>query len=658
MFYYEVLIGDMQYHGSEALTYSSENSLVDGSIVRIHLRNRPVLGIILRQVAKPSFAAKPIAAVAISLPIPVTSLKLIEWLQSYYPAPFGAIVRLFLPPSTSFPKPAADVKSINSEKEHASKTPVIDTRKLVIELPPLNDEQSKAVETIAEPGSYLLHGITGSGKSRIYLELARKTVNAGRSVLMLTPEIGLTAQLTDSFKAVFGEQVVLLHSAMTAAKRRDAWYELLSSKQPKVVIGPRSALFSPLQNVGLIILDESHDQAYKNESAPHYNANRVAAVLAQLHKAVFVSGSATPTVEDYYIATRKGRPIIRLSKLATKHEISPTKVISVDLRDQNNFGRSRILSTKLLEIITTALAKGEQSLLFLNRRGTANVVLCNNCGWQQLCPNCDLPLTYHGDEHRLRCHICGFNMALIGECPICSNSDILLKSIGTKAVLDEVQRLFPDAKVQRFDTDLGKEDRLEKHIGALKGGSADIIVGTQIVAKGLDLPRLSVVGVISADSSLLMPDYTATEHTYQLISQVVGRVGRGHRAGTVVIQSYEPGNPTLVSAVSADWKSFYETELAEREAFHFPPFSFILKLNVLRATSKAAEQAAEKVSLAIHQAHSNVTVDGPTPAFHPRDHGKYNWQIVIKSRTRATLVAIISELPSGWSYDIDPGNLL
>ncbi len=655
MRFYEVLVGDMQYHGNEALTYSSEVDLPVGAVVRVSLRARSVLGIVACTVQKPSFAVKPISAAAPFPPVPKASLQLLDWLRQYYPAPLGSVVRLFVPPTEAFPK--AQRRTKNAADEQASPLKVLSSS--FDNLPALTDEQTKAIAAIQEPGSYLLHGVTGSGKSRVYLELTQAALAKGKSVFMLTPEIGLTTQLTHDFMQQFGEQtIVVLHSAMTAAARRDAWYRLLAAEQPFVVIGPRSALFSPVRNVGLIILDESHDQAYKNESAPHYQAGRVAAVLAKLHGAIFVSGSATPAIEDYFVASKKQRPILAMQSVATTHNSDKTAIVTADLRNHTSFSRSRILTTKLVDKITTSMHTNEQVLLFLNRRGTANVVLCNNCGWQKICPNCDLPLTYHGDEHKLRCHTCGYTTTLPGSCPECGNDDILLKSVGTKAVLEEVNRLFPQAKVQRFDTDLGRDERLEKHISALKSGSADIIVGTQIIAKGLDLPRLGLVGIISADSSLLMPDYTASERTFQLISQVVGRVGRGHRAGTVVVQSYDPTNPTLQAATTTDWAGFYEHELAERQAFHFPPFTFLLKLNCLRATSKAAETNATKLADIIRMNHPSVTVEGPTPAFHPRERGKYNWQLVVKSAKRTELIDIIRELPSGWGYDIDPINLL
>jgi primosomal protein N' (replication factor Y) len=330
----------------------------------------------------------------------------------------------------------------------------------------------------------------------------------------------------------------------------------------------------------------------------------------------------------------------------------------VDMRQSELFSRNRLLSNVLLDHITTALQRGEQSLVYLNRRGTANIVLCNACGWQSLCPNCDLALTYHGDAHELRCHICGHIAPLPTSCPVCDNAEILLKSVGTKAIVDILTKLFPTARIQRFDTDARKSERLEQHLDDLAAGSADIIVGTQMVGKGLDLPKLSVVGVVNADSSLLIPDYTAAEHTYQLLAQVIGRVGRGHRAGTVIVQTYDPENMTIQTAIHRQWQEFYESELRERKLFRFPPYTHLLKLQVLRATSTAAEKAATKLVTTIATDYPEVLLEGPAPSFHPRERGQYSWQLLVKSTNRSALVTIIKALPSGWSYDIDPVNLL
>jgi len=645
MRHYEVLVASMAYHGSEALTYSSGEHLSAGQLVRVSLRERSALGIVLRATSKPSFKVKLLAAIAPLPPLPTQSLQLLHWLHAYYPAPLGTVVRQFVPPTEVFPK---------TTPPESLGTPFTTPNTL----PPLTSEQQTALAQITGPGTHLLHGITGSGKSRVYVELAAQAIINGKSALVLTPEIGLTAQLTKTFRTSFGDQnVYVLHSRQTAAERRNIWYGLLARTTPVIVIGPRSALFSPLHSLGLIVLDESHDNAYKNESAPHYQTSRVAAKLAGLHNATLVLGSATPNIEDYYLATLKKRPIIPMQNLA-KQSTMTLKVSMVDMRQPQAFSRNRLLSDTLLEHITQALAQGEQSLIYLNRRGTANVVLCNQCGWQSLCPNCDLSLTYHGDEHRLRCHVCGFTSGLPTSCPECGNTDILFKSVGTKAIVEALSKLFPAARIQRFDTDAKKTERLEEHVSALQAGSADIIVGTQMIGKGLDLPKLSVVGIINADSSLLIPDYTASEQTYQLISQVVGRVGRGHRAGSVIVQTYDPENATLQAAVNRNWQEFYNAELRERKTYHFPPFTYLLKLRVLRASSASAHKAAAALVDTLTKDFLAITIDGPAPSFHPRVDGKYSWQLLIKSSSRQTLIDIIGQLPSGWSYDIDPVNLL
>ncbi len=648
MFYHEVLVGDLRYHGNSALTYAHDSALLPGSVVRIALRDRSVLGIVLRQVAEPSFVAKPISAAAPAPPLPAQSLALLEWLYEYYPASFGSIVRQFLPPTTVFPKQAAEVTPAPHRK-HKKPTSAA--------LPPLTKDQLGALDQIGDSGYHLLRGVTGSGKTRLYLELAKRMLESNKSVIVLTPEIGLTAQLTVSFEQAFPGKVHVLHSRLTDAARRDAWYNVLRCSGPQIVIGPRSALFTPMQKLGLIVIDESHDQAYKSETAPYYRTERVAAKLAALHGACLVSGSATPNIEEYYVAAAKGRPIVTLPHVAIPTSTALT-VQTVDMRDRAAFAQSAVLASPLIEAMRTSLAAHEQSLLFLNRRGTASAILCASCGWRALCGHCDLAMTYHGDTHTMRCHVCGKTQPLPVHCPECQAADILLKTIGTKAVVDEVKRLFPGARISRFDTDTAKTEQLETQLETLQRGSVDIIIGTQMITKGLDLPGLSTVGVLNADSSLLIPDYTASERTFQLITQVLGRVGRGHRSGVVVLQSYAPDSPLIAAAISKNWQQFYDRELAERKMYRFPPFTYLLKLSCLRAKSGAAEQAAESLKQTVRRAQPNVRVEGPAPCFHPRERGKYKWQLIVKSSRRSVLQDIIHSLPSGWQYDIDPTHLL
>jgi primosomal protein N' (replication factor Y) len=449
-----------------------------------------------------------------------------------------------------------------------------------------------------------------------------------------------------------------VHSGLTEAQRERTWQYLLEQPEPMVVIGARSALFSPVRTLGLIVIDESHETAYKQDQAPYYHAANVAAKLAELHKATLVLGSATPLVTDYAIATAKQRPIVRMTHTAAQTDDTQKTVKVVDLRERSNFTKSPYLSSELVGAIRTTLQKGEQALLFLNRRGTARVVMCQDCGWQALCPHCDLPLVYHGDEHLMRCHSCEFKAPAPTSCPSCRGTAVIFKSIGTKAVTDEAQRLFPEARVQRFDTDNKKSERIEQHYDAVRAGSVDILIGTQTLAKGLDLPKLSLVGVIIADTSLYFPDFSAQERTYQLLGQVLGRIGRGHRASTAVIQTYAPDSALLQSVITKDWDTFYSRELTERRQFLFPPYVYLLKLACARASSKAAQTAAETFIRTIQQEVRGIAVEGPTPSFHEKVQNKYVWQVIVKAKRRSQLLEVIGRLPSGWSYDIDPMNLL
>lgn len=643
MWYVEVLVADAAYHKNEPLTYASVTKAEVGDIVLVPLRNKQVLGVVVDLVTKPSFAVKEILGKPEVPALPAAHLRLMSWLRDYYPAPLGTIVQLFLPGSLAATKPKTQEERLLTG---------------TVELPPLTKEQQAALRRIQNSGPHILHGETGSGKTRVYLELARRQLAQGRSSIILTPEIGLTSQLADTFEQIFGDRVVLMHSGLTESKRRDRWQKVLTAKRPLIIIGARSALFAPINNVGLIVVDEAHETAYKQDQAPYYHANTVAAKLAEVHQATLVLGSATPLVRDYYVAIEKRLPIVRMSLAAASGVAQAHNVEIVDLKDRSQFRKSSYLSTRLIRAIEEKLQQGEQALLFLNRRGTARVVFCQLCAWRASCIHCDLPLVYHGDSHAMRCHSCSYKASAPTSCPACGSSDVIFRSVGTKAVAEEAQRLFPDARIMRFDTDNKKNERLDVHYSKIRSGEVDIIVGTQTLAKGLDLPRLSLVGVIIADTSLYFPDFSAQERTYQLLSQVLGRVGRGHRAGSAIIQTYTPDSPLLQAVVTKNWNEFYNKELAERRQFTFPPFCYLLKLSCKRASDSSAQTAAQRLASDIRGRYSSIAVDGPTPSFHGKVQNKFVWQLVIKAKQRKQLVSIIKQLPSGWSYDIDPLNLL
>jgi primosomal protein N' (replication factor Y) len=644
MYYYEVLVASQRYHGAEALTYSSLENLEVGHVVTVPFGNRSVPGIVQAVVEKPEFEVKPITKLIVTEVLPKELLSLHKWIEAYYPGPLGFISQLFLPASlTTTGRPRKPVTENSAQAQS---------------LPSLTKEQTSVIQAIStQNGSFLLHGETGSGKTRVYQELVKMTLDDNRSCIVLTPEIGLSSQLSSSFESLFPGRVVVIHSNQTSAEKRNYWKQILRASEPLIIIGPRSALFSPVSNVGLIVLDEAHDGAYKQEQMPYYQTSRVAGKLAALHNAKLVLGTATPSLQDYYVFRQKQLPILRMEAVATANE-KKVDTIVVDVKERANFSRSPWISDKMIEAVESSLSSKQQSLLFLNRRGTARLVVCQNCGWQATCPRCDLPLTYHGDTHILRCHTCGYNEQPPSSCPTCQATNIQFKSVGTKTIMDEVIRLFPGATAMRFDSDNPKSDTLERQISEVKDGRVDILVGTQVVSKGLDLPKLSTVGIITADTSLYFPDYTAEERSFQMIRQVIGRVGRGHVEGNVVIQTLHPDSYTLKTAVAKDYEQFYESQIVERQTYRFPPLYFVLKVIVQRAVQSSAKKAAQDISQQILQQGYSIEVSGPSPAFIERAHGKYRWQLVVKAKQRAELIKVIKLLPKNYSYDIDPSDLL
>lgn len=643
--YYRVLVASQRFHGQESLTYLADEALQVGQIVRVPLQRQLVTGMVEAPTTKPTFTVKSVSQVT-PLVAPREVLQLATWLTKYYPAPLGMITELFSPPA--LPKTVILPSQTTSTAAPA-----------LAKLPPLTPEQATTLQAInTNPGhSFLLHGDTGTGKTRIYLELALQAVKAGESALVLTPEIGLTEPLLQTFAKVFGDRVLVTHSELTPAERRDVWIKVATATEPIILIGPRSALFYPLHTLGLIVMDESHDGAYKQEQAPYYQTSRVAAQLAHLHKARLIMGSATPPLSDYYWFEQKGLPILRMTTPATG-QLLPSVVTLLDYRDKGLFNRSPWLADALVEAIDIATNNGEQSLLFLNRRGSARLVLCQNCGWQAMCPNCDVPLTYHQDQHLMRCHSCDFSDHIPSQCPECGAAELIFQGIGTKALEAEIQRLFPQAKVSRFDRDTHRLERLRHQYTELQAGKVDVLIGTQTIAKGFDLPKLSVVGIVQADSGLQMPDYNANERTFQLISQVSGRIGRGHRQGALFVQTYEPTSPLLQFALTKDYASFYQQELQEREHYKFPPFYFLLKVTCARASSKAAASACTKVATTLQAAKLPVIIEGPTPRFIEKLAGKYAWHLVIKARHRQALLDCVKLLPGNCTYDLDPSDLL
>jgi primosomal protein N' (replication factor Y) len=647
MYYYEVLLADNRYHGGTPLTYSSPELLPRLSVVSVPLRSGLATGFVLDQTEKPSFSTKEIRTILSKKTLPYHCVQLAEWLRDYYLVNFGEALRQFAPSKTVIRRSA---QKLNDNIDEQTRLDVNS---------PLSDEQRLAINKIKDHPSttVLLHGDTGSGKTRVYLELAEETLAAGRSVIILTPEIALTSQLLKAAQQKLKAPIYVVHSELSVAERKRIWFKVLESEQPVVIIGPRSALFMPIASPGLIVVDEAHEPAYKQEQSPRYHALRVASQLGSLSSAKVILGSATPSLTDYFLASERGAVVEMINQAVSGKRAKASSEL-IDIKDRTNFSRNQYLSDPMIKSINEALSKNKQAMLYFNRRGTARVILCSKCGWQMLCPNCDVPLVYHGDEYQVRCHICGHTSKPPKACPTCSNPDVVYKSIGTKTLAEEIKKLFPNARVQRFDSDNLAGEKLNEIYQKLVNGEVDILVGTQLLAKGLDLPKLNLVGIISAETSLSLPDFTAEERTFQLLYQVVGRVGRGHTEGKVVLQSYHPDSALIKASLARDWSSFYELAIAERQTYRFPPFSYLLKLVCRRATLAGAETAAENLKTKLQELNLPVEIIGPTPSFYARRGKYFYYQMVAKSKNRNHLTKLASAVPAGWTIDLDPQDLL
>ncbi len=645
MKYYEVSPVGIVRQDSASFTYASENPLEIGTIVRIEIGKKEKTGVVIASTAKPAYTTKEIVRVIEETPLPKPLVALAQWLSGYYDTHLGLVWQTVLP------------RGVEKKRRERTKTSHKTLRERTHFV--LNPTQKSALQQIESmtAGSAILHGVTGSGKTAVYIEAAKKVIATGKSVLVLTPEIGLTSQLVDDFAGSF-EDILLTHSRQTEAERHTTWRQALTATTPYIAIGPRSALFMPLKNIGLIIIDEAHEPSYKQEQSPRYSALRAASVLAGKNNAKLILGSATPLVTDYYTALQSKRPIITMNR--TARTTMPPIITLVDMTKRSSFSKHRFLSDKLLAQLEATFEAGNQALIFHNRRGSASMTLCDNCGWQAGCPRCFVPLTLHADTHQLRCHICGLHDKIPTSCPSCGDADIIHKGIGTKLIEAELRKLFPTKTIMRFDGDSEQAESIQARYKDLYSGNIDLIIGTQVVAKGLDLPHLRSVGVVQADAGLSLPDYSSSERTFELLAQAIGRVGRSEHETSVVVQSYQPTHPAVTLGLGQDYAGFYEYTLKERQRANFPPFTFLLKLTCVYKTEATAIHNAKILAIELQKNLPNhVAILGPTPAFYERQHDTYRWQLVLKSKKRSELVAALQFVPpSHWQAELDPVSLL
>ena len=519
----------------------------------------------------------------------------------------------------------------------------------------INRSQWNGLSPSQQIAPILLHGVTGSGKTEVYLQALAAIIKQGKRGIVLVPEIALTAQAILRFVGRFPDRVAIIHSELTDGERYDEWRRIRSGKVD-VVIGSRSALFSPLPDLGIIILDEEHEPAYKqNERKPTYHARDAAIFLGKFLDIPIVLGSATPSVESFFHAERREYQLVELHNRIGA-DLPPVEVI--DLRNELHAGNTSIFSRRLQSELEQVLNKGQQAILYLNRRGAASCILCRECGFVAMCDHCDMPLTYHSTERILLCHYCNGQNRILHLCPQCNSPSIRYFGLGTEKVEDTIARHFPSARLLRWDRDTAKHRRThEQLLDRFANREADILVGTQMIAKGLDLPGVTLVGVISADIALTLPDFSASERAFTLLTQVAGRAGRGEEAGKVIIQTFNPQHFCIEAASRHDYHEFYAAEIEARQRYGYPPFRQFVKFSYSHENRRRAQNEALLLREMLDQwidrlGLAQTDIVGPAPAVMERIRGKYRWQMIARGPDLHPLLRVINT--PGWEVDIDP----
>lgn len=585
-------------------------------------------------------------------------LELTRWMSEHYFCSQGQAVEAVLP--APFRKGRHFMKS-RSAKTHENSE---------IESPldfPFTPAQQAAHDTVREKldsgksGVFLLHGVTGSGKTEVYIQLIRGLLKQGRSSIVLVPEISLTPQTVNRFYSRFGDCVAVIHSRLTQSRRVEEWHRIQSG-EAKVVVGARSALFSPVQRLGLIVIDEEHESSYKQNETPRYHARDVAKKRAELEGAVLILGSATPSLEAYH-SCEIGE--IQALSLPDRIENRPLPIVEiVDMRRQREGKKERVFSTVLEQAIRDAIFKKEQVMLLLNRRGFSTYLHCSSCGYAMTCPNCRISLAYHFDTAALLCHVCHHRGTPQRLCPGCQKNYLHYFGIGTQKVEQEARRLFPEARLGRMDTDsMTRKGAHEAILKAFKKREIDILIGTQMIAKGHDFPNVSLIGVISADTALHIPDFRSSERTFDLLTQVAGRAGRGDVPGKVLIQTFVPHHAAIQSAKDHDFLEFYGKEIVLRRELSLPPFTHLVRVIVRGALEKDVVRTILTLAkdLGARSAEKSMRLLGPAPCINSKQHGQFYWNLFLSGPSVARINPYLKETLSTLkknrvtvAVDVDP----
>lgn len=559
---------------------------------------------------------------------------------------------------------------VESFEVEVSRNPFINKHVKRTSALPLTKEQENVINQIkiGEFGEYLIHGVTGSGKTEIYLQLIEKVLSMNKTAIVLVPEISLTPQITDRFLSRFGRIIAILHSKLSQGERYDEWRRIQKG-EAKIVIGARSALFAPIKDIGIIIIDEEHDASYKSETTPKYDAREVAEKIAQKSNACFVLGSATPDVRTYYRALNSASnntpiKLLELNNRISKFGLPQIKI--VDLREELASGNKTVFSRLLYNEIKKNLENKEQIILFLNRRGYSTFVMCRDCGYVVKCDKCDVSMTYHMTKNKLLCHYCGAEKENVSVCPECGGNNIRYFGTGTQKIENEIHKYFPDASVIRMDVDTtNTKNAHEIILNKFRDEKIDILLGTQMITKGHDFENVTLVGVLAADASINIGDYRANERTYQLLTQVAGRAGRGDKIGRAIIQTYMPDEFAIVTAQKQNYKEFYNNEINVREKLNFPPFCDIIMSVITGKDEKAVIADTEKLYNILK---CDFDVYKPVPAPISKINDNYRWRILIKAVISDEIIQklnycldnfeMVKSKDTRLNFDINPNNMM
>ncbi|MGM0873616.1 MAG: primosomal protein N' [Bacillota bacterium] len=527
----------------------------------------------------------------------------------------------------------------------------------------LNSEQQQAMTPILTSikenmhDVFLMYGVTGSGKTEVYLQSIEEVLNNGKEAIVLVPEISLTPQMVHRFKGRFGSKVAVLHSGLSTGEKYDEWRKI-QRKEVQLVVGARSAIFAPFENLGMIIIDEEHESSYKQEENPRYHARDVAIYRAKLHKCPVVLGSATPTLESFARSQKGVYKLLTLKERVNKRSMPSVNI--VDMRDELRNGNRSMFSNALIEKLTERLDKGEQSVLFLNKRGYSSFVICRDCGYVIQCPHCDISLTYHRHGQQLKCHYCGHEEHMPNVCPECQSEHIRFFGTGTQRVEEELVKVLPHSRIIRMDVDTtGRKGSHEKLLTKFGNKEADILLGTQMIAKGLDFPDVTLVGVLSADTMLHLPDFRAAEKTFQLLTQVSGRAGRHELPGEVIIQTYTPEHYSIQLASQYDYNSFYEQEMHTRKNHAYPPYYYLTLLTVSHPEITKVVSVTEKIVQFLRRNVENETkILGPVASPIPRIKDRYRYQCMVKYKREKNLYETLRKIIEHFQAEISSDDLI